>query len=148
MYEESIRVPLIVYDPALPASARGRSVNALTLNIDLAPTLLDLAGLPAPPAMQGKSLVPLLRGAVLPADARTEMFYEHHTLPAKIPPSEGVRTERWSYLQWVNEVPLVEELYDVRDDPLQTRNLAGEDQFVSILAGLRARTASLREELK
>jgi arylsulfatase A-like enzyme len=148
MYEESIRVPLIIYDPALPASARGRVVNALTLNLDLAPTLLDLAGLPAPSAMQGKSLVPLLRGDASPADARTEMFYEHHTLPAKIPPSEGVRTERWSYLQWVNEVPLVEELYDLRDDPLQTRNLAGDERFAAILAGLRARTAALREELK
>ena len=120
----------------------------MTLNIELAPTLLDLAGLEAPSAMQGKSLLPLLRADVPPPDWRTEMFYEHHTLPAKIPPSEGVRTERWSYFQWMNEEPLVEELYDLKSDPLETQNLASDERFAKVLIELRVRTAALRAEVK
>lgn len=148
MYEESIRVPLIVCDPRLPVAARAREIRALTLNIDLAPTLLDLAELPAPAVMQGRSLAPLLRANPPAADWRTEMFYEHHTLPAKIPPSEGVRTERWSYLQWVEEIPVVEELYDLQSDPLQTQNLASDERFATVLAELRAKTAALRAQLR
>src|SRR5439155_15296873 len=56
MYEESIRVPLIIFDPRLPRSRRGRIVDALTLNLDFAPTMLEMAGLPVPAGMQGRTL--------------------------------------------------------------------------------------------
>jgi arylsulfatase A-like enzyme len=147
MYEESIRVPLLIADLREPAARGPRTVDAMTLNIDLAPTLLDLAGLPAPRAMQGRSLRPLLDGAT-PRDWRTEFFYEHHTKADIIPPSEGVRTERWKYLRWVTASPALEELYDLKADPGEERNLAADPAQAEALAGLRARWARYSQELR
>jgi len=73
-------------------------VDALTLNLDFAPTMLELAGVAVPAGMQGRSLVPLLIGR-RPTDWRTDFFYEHHYGPDIIPPSEGIRAERWAYLR-------------------------------------------------
>jgi len=147
MYEESVRDPLIIYDPREPAAKRGRSERAMTLNIDFAPTMLALAGVPPPAGMQGRSLLPLVQGQA-PSDWRTEFFYEHDFAPNIIPPSEGVRTERWAYIRWVNESPLVEELFDLKADPLEGHNLAGDPEHASTLAKLRARRATYAKELK
>jgi arylsulfatase A-like enzyme len=136
MYEESIRVPTVVFDPRLPESRRGRTVDAITLNTDFAPTLLDMAGLPVPSGMQGHSLVPLLSGEK-PADWRSEFFYEYHYAPDIIPPSEGVRTERWSYIHWLPPNPELEELYDLQTDPLEAHNLAAVPQDAAMLTKLR-----------
>ncbi len=147
MYEEGLRDPLIIYDPREPAERRGRIEDAMTLNLDFAPTMLALAGITPPARMQGRSLVPLIDDRP-PAGWRTEFFYEEHTFPKLIPPSEGVRTERWAYIRWVNEQPPVEELYDLQADPLEAHNLAANPDDASTLARLRARWASYREELK
>ena len=148
MWEEDIRVPLIIVDPRLPPTAQGRTADAMTLNVDLAPTLLDLAGIPVPVAMQGRSLMPLLGGAPPPRDWRTDFFYEHHSVANRIPQSEGVRTERWKYIRWVAVTPVVEELYDLAADPLEEHNLVHEAAHQQTLAGLRARWQALKEELK
>jgi len=147
MYEENFRDPLIIYDPRETAAHRNRNENAMTLNIDFAPTMLDLAGLTPPAGMQGRSLLPLVRGE-RPADWRTEFFYEHHFGAKALPPSEGVRTERWSYIRWVNESPVIEELYDVQADPLEGHNLAGEPEFAPVLKQLRASWERKVRELK
>src|SRR5262249_55955733 len=139
-------VPLLVFDPRLPARERGRSVAAMALNIDLAPTMLDYAGVAIPQTMQGRSLRPLVEGKT-PA-WRTDWFYEHHTLPKIIPPSEGVRTERWTYLRWMAAQPAIEELYDLQNDPLQERNLAGVPEHRERLLQLRARWEQLRKEVE
>jgi len=147
LYEESIRVPLMVSDLRPSVKRPARNVDAMALNIDLAPTLLDYAGVPTPVAMQGRSL----RGFVEKQsvnDWRTEWFYEHHFGPKIIPPSEGVRTERWKYIRYVNESPVVEELFDLRRDPLEQRNLVGETKHVGMLTSLRARWQALSEEWK
>ena len=147
MYEESIRVPLIVFDPRLPEAQRGRTVDAITLNTDFAPTLLEMAGQPMPSVMQGHSLVPLLSGQT-PADWRTEFFYEHHYAPNIIPPSEGVRTERWSYIHWLPPNPELEELYDLQSDPLESRNLAADPDQAAILKQLRGDWEKSKQALK
>src|SRR4051794_38903403 len=98
--------------------------------------------------MQGRSLAPLLRAGKVPPGWRTEFFYEHLTLPKIIPPAEGVRTERWMYFRWVGVEPAVEELYDLRADPLEEHNLVGKSEHRKTLAGLRERGARLRQELK
>ncbi len=144
MYEESIRVPLVVFDPRRPERERGRTVDEMVLNVDHAPTLLELAGLKAPEAMQGRSLGPLLRGE-RPA-WRTEWFYEHHTLPKIIPPSEGVRTEGRKYIRWMATDTPVEELYDLRTDPFEEHNLAGSPEHAETLRALRATWERLRKE--
>lgn len=146
MYEESIRVPLIVFDPRLPRERRGQTVDKMALNIDLAPTLLSYAGLPIPKEMQGQSLRPLLEGTK--TTWRTDWFYEHHTLPKIIPPMEGVRAERFSYMRWMDTNPVVEELYDIQADPLEEHNLAGRKDYAEVLRKLRGRWEELRKNLE
>lgn len=135
-YEEDIRVPLIIVDPRLPETRRGRKVDAMALNVDLAPTMLDLAGLAVPPVMQGRSLKPLLEGKT-PADWPTEFFYEHHAVPNRIPPVEAVRAGRWKYIRWIKAEPMIEELYDLQSDPLEEKNLAASPAFAWRLGELR-----------
>ena len=147
MYEESIRLPLIICDPRLPVATQGKCVDAIALNVDYAQTLLDFAAIAAPKEMQGRSLVPLLTNAP-PADWRKEFFYEHHYAPAIIPPSEGIRTERWSYIHWLPPNPEVEELYDLASDPLQAHNLADDPKKAAMLADLRARWRDYQRSLK
>lgn len=147
MYEESIRVPLVIFDPRLPPSRRGITVDAMTLNIDFAPTMIEMAGLAVPSGIQGRSLAPLLRGG-RPKGWRTEFFYEHHFGPRIIPPSEGIRTERWAYLRWLPPNPESEELYDIRKDPLERHNLAADPAHATVLADLRARWQQARANLQ
>ncbi len=147
MYEESLRDPLVIYDPRQPAANRGRREQAMSLNIDFAPTLLALAGLPVPARMQGRSLVPLLTDA-RPAGWRTQFYYEEDFLPARIPPSRGVRTENWAYIEWTGEKPPVEQLFDVQKDPLEGNDLARVPEFAQKLAQLRAQCVKYSAELK
>ncbi|MGV3663937.1 MAG: sulfatase [Prosthecobacter sp.] len=141
-YEEDMRVALIIKDPRLPKARHGTTVDAMALNVDLAPTMLDLAGLPVPAAMQGRSLKPLLEGRT-PADWRTEFFYEHHTKPDRIPPVEAVRTQRWKYIRWLAPNPITEELYNLESDPLEEKNLVGDPVYTSSLQALKERWAKL-----
>ncbi len=147
IYEESIRVPLIIFDPRLPPPKRGRKIEAMTLNVDLAPTLLALAGVDIPPAMQGRSLDPFLRGKT-PSRWRTSFFYEHHYGPKIIPPSEGIRTDRWVYLRWLPPNPESEELYAVNADPLEERNLAQDKGHRRQLERLRKEWQRAQIELQ
>src|SRR5690606_27300458 len=77
-YEQSLRVPLIVHDPRLPASQRGATLDQFALNIDVAPTVVSAAGLTPPTAMQGADLAPLYLSPS-PPQWREEFFYEHPT---------------------------------------------------------------------
>jgi arylsulfatase A-like enzyme len=136
MYEEAIRVPLIIVGPRLAPTVRGRTMDAMTLNIDLAPTMLHWAGVSVPPQMQGRSLVPLLEGEAQ-VDWRTSFFYEHHYGPKIIPPSEGVRTQRWAYIRWIAPNPVTEELYDLQADPLEKDNLATDPKYAIVMQEMR-----------
>jgi arylsulfatase A-like enzyme len=119
----------------------------VALNIDLAPTMLDYAGVPWPRSMQGDSLRPLVEKAFV-AKWRGDWLYEHHYGPKIIPPSEGVRTKRWKYIRYVNESPVVEELFNLQRDPTEHRNLAGDANQSAMLTQLRGRWKSLSEEWK
>ncbi len=145
MHEESIRVPLVVYDPRLERSRRGTRRSEMTLNIDLAPTILSLAGAAAPP-MQGRDLTPLIGGRSV--KWRTEWFYEHLFAHAWIPRTEGVRTTEWKYTRYLDTQPLFEELYELRNDPLEERNLAREGGRPDQLAYFRERWKLWREALE
>ena len=147
MYEEGLRDPLIIYDPRQPAVNRGRREEAMTLNIDFAPTILSFAGVALPGRIQGRSLVPLTENRK-PANWRTEFFYEHHTFPQLIAPSEGVRTARWSYIRWIGEKQPTEELFDLTNDRLESHNLAAERGQAAVLTRMREKWSRYREELK
>jgi arylsulfatase A-like enzyme len=134
-HEPSIRVPLLVYDPHLPAERRGTVPSQMALNIDVAPTLLELAGLEPSASMQGRSVMPLVRGES--PEWRTSFFYEHVFEHPLIPKTEGVRTESWKYIRYVDEEPAIEELYDLRNDPQELENLAGRGEWRPVLEKLR-----------
>ena len=80
---------------------------------------------------------------------REDWFYEHYTAAKIIPPSEGVRTTRWTYLRWMKDASKpVEELYDLQKDVLQERNLTADDGHQETLRQLRARWERLRKDLE
>ena len=138
MHEESIRVPFIVYDPRPGARNRRATAEEAVLNIDLAPTVLDFAGIDAPDSMQGRSVRPVTSDSSVPW--RTSWYYEHHFARERkdfIPASEGVRTEDWKYIRYVDAEPVFEELYHVGEDPLEMENLAGDSVYGDWLAGMR-----------
>jgi arylsulfatase A-like enzyme len=141
MHEESIRVPLIVCDPRMESSERGRACDEMVLNIDIAPTLLDLADLEAPRAMQGKSLVALLRNPDL--ELREDWFYEF-PYRRELVRCEGVRGRRWKYMRYVDQRPVHEALYDLASDPGEGQNLAAMPEHAEILRSLRARYFELQ----
>jgi arylsulfatase A-like enzyme len=145
-HDESIRVPLIIRDPRLGKERRGALADQMVLNIDLAPTLLGMAGLAVPPTMQGRDLAPLLRGES--PEWRTEFFYEHHFVHKGIPMSEGVRTGRYVYWKYLNVDHDAEWLYDLQTDPYETRNLIAEPALKNLASELRARTVAYVEKLK
>jgi arylsulfatase A-like enzyme len=147
LYEESIRVPLVIVDLRQAPRKHAREVEPMVLNIDVAPTLLDYAGVPVPGVMQGRSLRGLVEKQPV-GGWRTDWLYEHHFGPKIIPPSEGVRTERWKYIRYLNESPVIEELFDLKRDPLERRNLAGEMKHAATLAQLRERWKTLGEGWK
>jgi arylsulfatase A-like enzyme len=144
IYEYSVRVPLIVHDGRHQKLPPTPLVDVMALNVDLAPTMLELAGVQAPRQMQGRSLVPLLQGTT-PTDWRKDFFFEHLFERHNIPRSEGVRTERWSYVRWLDQNATVEELYDHQADFDQVRNLVADASHSRILETLRRRTDELRD---
>ena len=150
MYEESIRVPLIIRDPRLPAKLRGRRCEKMALSIDLAPTMLALAGVPVPKAMQGHDLTPLLREE--PVSWREDWYYEHvyNTKPPRRPIAkcEGVRTDRWKYTRYPEIQPPYEQLFDLKDDPREEHNLVGDPAHAQTLIRLGKRCDEYRQSLK
>ena len=141
-YDLSIRVPLIVLDPRSEQHLRGTMPTKPVLNIDIAPTLLDLAGIAVPSEMQGESLVPLIQGES-PPGWRTDFFVELLFNHPEIPKHEGVRGERFKYARYFEQIPVYEELYDLLEDPVETKNLAGDSSHSAILSRLRNRTDEL-----
>ncbi len=151
MYEESMAVPLIIRDPRLPADLHGRR-SQMALNIDLAPTMLALAGVPVPATMQGMNLQPILQNPK--AVGREDFYYEHDTVGLDnsqgrpLPRCEGVRTERWSYIHYKDTHPVQEELFDLAADPFEEKNLAADPEQAKTLARFRARCNEYPKLLK
>jgi len=148
MYEESIRVPLIIHDPRLAASAYGRRAQ-MALNIDLAPTILAMAGVPAPSTMQGQSLQPLLSDPQV--RGREDWYYEHVYTPNDgrrgIPKIEGVRTNHWKYTRYPDANPPLEQLFDLASDLQEETDMSQNAQLRQILVALRARCDEYRLSL-
>ena len=142
-YEQSLRVPLIVFDPRLKQEQRGRVVDQFALNLDLPPSLLDWAGVAIPKSYQGRSLRPLVEGDT-PDDWREEIFCEHLTL-APLLTWEGVRTQRYKYARYFDQDPVFEFLHDLEADPDELQNLAGDARYAEMLARLRRRCDALIE---
>lgn len=140
-YEESLRVPLVLFDPRLPARRRGVKVDDFALNVDIAPTLLAMAGCAIPAGMQGRDLSPLCRGE-RPADWPTDFYYEHPFKHPGIPMSEALVTHDAKYILWPAQN--YEELFDLRADPREEHNLAGDPAHKPLLERMRRRFEELK----
>ena len=145
-HEVSIRVPLLVHDPRLPAERRGTRVDAMALSIDLAPTMLAMADVEAPEVMQGRNLRPLLEGQTPPW--RDEFFYEHLFRHKRIPCTEAVRDHRYKYIRFVDRKPVYEELYDLQNDPNEANNLATQPEHDATLQRMRAKWLTCRQRAR
>jgi alpha-L-rhamnosidase len=132
MYDVSIKIPLIIYDPRVNHSS---TIDDMVLNIDITKTMLDMAGVAIPKEYQGESLVSLLAkdNAHLNRDA---ILVEHLWDMPDIPSSEGIRTERWKYFRY-RLISAPEELYDLENDPMEKNNLAADIKYARVLSKLR-----------
>ncbi|MGH2507844.1 MAG: sulfatase family protein [Ktedonobacteraceae bacterium] len=127
MHEESIRMPLIIHDPR-NSKLRGGQRTAMTLNIDLAPTILALAGLPIPVSYQGRNLHPLFDKDQ--PDWRALWYYEHHFVDRGwIPSSEGIRTRNWKYIRYTDVAAPYQELYNEKTDRHEVNNLVKNSEY-------------------
>lgn len=172
-YEKCLNVPMIVYNPLKNAPIRNVRRKELVQSIDVAPTILDIAGVRQPKTMQGVSMMPLLE--------ETDSGWREYAFAENLwsnrfgnPRIESVRGQRWKYIRYFEndasiydrtlkgaaqykvtgamadtyttslsasiegEQPVYEELFDLKNDPQETNNLAGNTQFSSILNKMRA----------
>ena len=135
-------MPLIVRWPGV--TKPGSVDDHLVQNLDYAETFLDLAGAVIPDDMQGRSLVPLLRGQP-PADWRDSIYYHYYGFPAvhQVARHYGIRTDRHKLIRYpqVGKV----QLFDVRDDPWEIRNLADDPAQAPLVERLTRRLKELQK---
>ncbi|MDR2808990.1 MAG: sulfatase [Tannerellaceae bacterium] len=132
-YEESVRVPMLVYAPGLFQG--GRTIENLVQNVDIAPTIMDYLGVEKAPQMVGQSFLPLLKGDDVPW--RNRIFYEYyweHEFP-QTPTMHGVRTDRYKYIRY-HGVWDTNEFYDLQEDPAETKNLIAAPEHQELIKQL------------
>jgi len=143
-FEESIRNPLLMRYP--PEVTAGTVVDEFALTVDIAPTVLELAGAPIGAHIQGRSLLPLVRGE--DAYWRKSILVEFYTYENPFPwlvdmDYRLVRTKQYKYVHWVKYGP---ELYDLEADPFETRNIIDAPGMASVARTLRAELGRLTLE--
>ena len=145
-HQESIRVPLIIKDPRMDNALLGQTNDQLTLNVDLAPTILRAACIDLPKAMQGRDISPLYLNDS--NDWRTEFFYEHPMYRSSdfIPASEALVRKDWKYFYWPDFQR--EQLFDLNADPHEENDLIADPAQAKRLAEMRARFATLKAAAK
>lgn len=166
LYEESMKQPLVVFDGRAAKELRGRRIDAMVSSVDIAPSILALAGLEAPEIMKGRDLSGLLAGTQNLAQWRDAVLMEnffiqelHRASVTKHPDipglndeliadnrsyrSRGVRTERYKYFSYFEHEPVIEELYDLEKDPHEQNNLVFNPEYATLLSELREKTATL-----
>jgi arylsulfatase A-like enzyme len=158
MYEESLMMPLLVRYPALVSP--GSVCNDLVVNVDFAPTILELAGCPRPAELQGRSLVPFLRGEQ-PEAWRTSVYYRywmHRDGDHRAPAHYGVRTHQHKLICFYNDPlgqpgshgpadPVEWELYDLIADPKERTNVIDDPDYVEVIGQLRSELGRVQDEL-
>ncbi len=152
MYEESLRMPFIVSYP--PVIAAGASCDDIVTNVDIAPTLLELAGVPLPERLQGHSMVPSLQG-LTPSHPQTAVYYrywEHLSDPHRVPAHIGIRTRRHkliAYLDARDATTATElELFDLHSDTTEVENLVDDPAYADVLEELTTALGALQREVR
>ncbi len=142
-YEPAMRIPLLMRYPKL--AVPGTNCQELVLNIDLAPTLLELAGLPIPAALQGQSWLGALGGR----PGRESFLYEYFQEKGdrfKRPAVLAVRTKRWKYVTYPLDGSLTAELYDLQTDPQELDNLIADPKYAETLNQLKDELEKLKQQ--
>ena len=163
LYDESMKEPLIIFDGRATDSQRGRREDAMVSSVDVAPTILSLAGLKAPKVMKGRALNSLLKGTQDMSQWRDTVLLENFFIQeiqvarnkkdfdlAKLNDkviqgnrsyrTRGARTDRYKYFKYHEHDPVIEELYDLETDPHEMNNLISNPEYADVLAKLRAKT--------
>lgn len=144
MYEESFRTPLIMKYPGVIRS--GGKSNQLVQNIDLAPTLLDFAGVDIPGSMQGRSMRPLLTGGG-ENNWRDAVYYHFSEKGWGVASHYGIRTQRYKLIHFYDPVDQWE-LYDLKEDPLEMNNLYDQPAYQDKIKHLKKRLKELQEKYR
>jgi N-acetylglucosamine-6-sulfatase len=136
MYEESMRVPFLAWCPGMIEP--GSVFEELIQNIDIAPTVMDVAGLKTPRRMDGKSFLPILQGKKIPwRDAAFYEYYWERNFP-HTPTTHGVRTNHYKYIHY-HGIWDVDELYDLKNDPEEMANLIDSPEHQDLIKQLNSR---------
>jgi len=145
MWEESIRIPLIIRYPKLVKA--GSRIREMVLNIDVAPTMLDLAGVDIAGTMQGVSFAPLLAGRQVPwRDCFLYEYFQEKDFAPGIVTMHGVRTQRYKYIHYPELKDDIDELYDLANDPLEMKNLFSQDDHKKLLKEMQQRLKKLKKQ--
>jgi arylsulfatase A-like enzyme len=143
MYEESLRMPLLV---RYPREIKAATINEdIVLNLDFAPTFLDFAGIVKPGDLQGRSIRRLVRGKT-PGDWRTSMYYHYYEYPGAhmVKRHYGVRTKRYKLIHFYHDIDAWE-LYDLKKDAHELNNVYDDLRYAGIVKELEAELQRLRK---
>lgn len=138
-YEQSIRIPLLIRYPR--AFSPGKVCRELALNLDVAPTILGLAGLTPPSEMSGLDLSEMARGTA----ARESFLYEYFAEMGSVPTTVAVRTREYKYITFPENPEHTRELYHLRYDPAETDNRIGQKEYSEVLAELESELEALKK---
>lgn len=144
MYEESLRTPLVM---RLPDGYKRRGeIKEMVQNIDYAPTFLEMAGAKVPADIQGKSLVPLLKGEKTIGKWRDAIYYHFYEFPAEhmVKRHYGIRTSRYKLIHFYNDIDTWE-MYDLQEDPTEMNNLYGKPEYAKIQKQLHKQLKQLQK---
>ncbi|MBW8002243.1 MAG: sulfatase [Planctomycetes bacterium] len=144
MYEHSLRMPLLVRYPKLIKP--GSVADAMVLNLDFASTFLDMAGIEIPDDIQGDSLRPILEGRK-PVDWRKSIYYHFYEYPGwhMVKRHYGVRTQRYKLMHFYHDIDAWE-LYDLKKDPDELRNVYDDPSYAKIVLDLKAELKKLQHQ--
>lgn len=148
MYEECERTPLLVRYPRTIKA--GSTSKALAMNIDLAPTILDYAGLRIPDDIQGRSLRPVLENeGEAPKDWRKAVYYHYYEYPSwhSVKRHYGLRTDRYKLIHFYNDVDEWE-LYDLNADPHEMRSVCDDPAYAHVRDSLKIQLKALQNEVR
>lgn len=142
-YEESMKVPLLARCPELFAG--GQTVKEVVAGLDIMPTVLDACGVKAPGGADGMSWLPVVEGKK--PEWRKELLYEYYwerNFP-QTPTMHAVRGDRYKFIRYQG-IWDMDELYDLQEDPLETRNLIFSEKHQAVIREMRARLFELLEQ--
>ncbi len=144
MYEESLRTPLIIHSPY--SKSRGKINTDFVMNPDIAPTLLDFAGVKVPEEMQGVSIKPLVNGETV-SDWRKEIYYHYYEQSFGLTRHYGIRTDKYKLIHFYNPVDSWE-LYNLQTDPSEMQNLINLPDMQHVVSDLKIRLKDLQVKYK